>query len=261
MTSSLSKMLDILDLFDEETPAWTADGICERLELSTSSGYRYIRELCAKGLLSRTMGSTYILGTRIIELEYVMRVSDPVAKAGRPILEELSRVTTCDALLASLQGFHIVNLLHQRGVDDLQMPFTRGRQLSLFRGAISKAILSAMPRTQLVKLHALHQKEIAAAGMGESWLDFWLFLQAIKRAGFGESHGERRSNISGLSVPIASREWGVGGISLVYASKRRSELDTEELVARLKQAGARMNEALRKLGGPPGVATDVTRRS
>jgi hypothetical protein len=48
MPSSRSKMLSILDLFDKASPVWSADAICERLRCSTSSGYRYIRELASR---------------------------------------------------------------------------------------------------------------------------------------------------------------------------------------------------------------------
>jgi DNA-binding IclR family transcriptional regulator len=77
MATSLSKMLAVLELFDEGHASWTADAICERLNLSASSGYRYIRELTSVGLLNRLTGGIYVLGPRVIELEYVMRVSAP----------------------------------------------------------------------------------------------------------------------------------------------------------------------------------------
>ncbi|MBL0418725.1 helix-turn-helix domain-containing protein [Ramlibacter sp. AW1] len=58
MASSLSKMLEILDLFDEEHPTRTAEEISAILQLSASTAYRYIRELCAAGLLGRLTGGS-----------------------------------------------------------------------------------------------------------------------------------------------------------------------------------------------------------
>jgi DNA-binding IclR family transcriptional regulator len=50
----------VLDHFDEGHAGWTVDAICERLDLSTSSGYRYLRELTAAGLLTRLTGGLFV---------------------------------------------------------------------------------------------------------------------------------------------------------------------------------------------------------
>jgi DNA-binding IclR family transcriptional regulator len=250
MTSSLSKMLGILDLFEESTPAWTADDICERLGFSTSTGYRYIRELCDAGLLNRLTGGFYVLGTRIVELEYVMRTSDPIAKVGRPILEALSAATGCDVLLSSIQGFHVVNVLHERGVEHLNVSYIRGRQHPLFRGAVAKAILPFLPRSQLVKLYEGNQEAIARSGMGGTWLEFWRALQLIKRAGYSESHGELDPNLSGLGVPVLTNEGVVGSITVVYSSARGRLLNVNGLVEELKATAQKMNAAIQGLSAP-----------
>jgi DNA-binding IclR family transcriptional regulator len=43
--TSLTRMLAILDLFDEGTSMWTAEAIAARLGYSLPTGYRYVREL------------------------------------------------------------------------------------------------------------------------------------------------------------------------------------------------------------------------
>lgn len=252
MTSSLNKMLGILDLFDEARPAWTADDLCERMSFSTSSGYRYIRELCDAGLLNRVTGGVYVLGARIIELEYVMRTADPISKAGRPILQKLANATGCDVLLSSIQGFHVVNILHERGAEHLSVSYIRGRQHPLFRGAVSKAILPFLPRSQLVKLYELHHETIADAELGRSWLEFWRSLQAIKRAGFSESHGELDAHLSGLGVPVFSSETVVGSLTLAYSSAKRRLLNRDGLVEQLQQTAGEMTAAIE---GVPVAAT------
>lgn len=246
MASSLSRMLGILDLFDEEHPTRAAEEVCALLKLSTSTGYRYIRELCAAGLLGRMTGGNYMLGVRIVELEYVMRVSDPVAKLGSPILSQLVATTGCDALLSNFHGTHVTNVLRERGTENLNPSYLRGRQHPLFRGAVAKAILPFLPRSQLVRIYGANAALVSESGMGTTWLEFWRALQAIKRLGYSESHGELDPNLYGLGVPVFASTDVVGSISLVFSKKRSSSLNQEGLIKQMHAASRRLSLALER---------------
>jgi len=185
-----------------------------------------------------------VLGVRVVELEYVMRVCDPVAKLGAPILRQLAKVSGCDALLSNFHGTHVVNVLRVRGVESLAPTYLRGRQHPLFRGAVSKAILPFLPRSQLVKIYKDNAAQVAEAGLGSSWLAFWRELQAIKRRGFSESHGELDRALHGLGVPVFSGSDVVGSISLVFSRKRSQTLNQEGLIRQMQTASRRLSEAL-----------------
>jgi DNA-binding IclR family transcriptional regulator len=248
-------MLGILDLFEESHPEWSADDVCDRLNFSTSTGYRYIRELCEAGLLTRLTGGVYVLGSRIAELEYVMRTSDPVAKAGLPILEELSSATGCDVLLSTIQGLHVVNLLHQPGVERLNVSYIRGRRHPLFKGASAKAILPYLPRSLLVKLYASNEEVIAQSGMGQSWLEFWRNLQGIKKSGYSESHGELDPNLSGLGVPVLTDEGVVGSVTVVYSTARGRLLNVDGLIEELNHAAKKLHSTIQAIVPRSGAST------
>ena len=64
-----------------------------RLGVSTSTGYRYIRELASAGLLIRITGGAYVLGARIIQLEMLMRTIDPISRLGRAIILPMVKQT------------------------------------------------------------------------------------------------------------------------------------------------------------------------
>lgn len=237
-------MLSILDLFDENHPTRTAEEICAELGLTTSTAYRYIRALSAAGLLGRLTGGSYLLGVRVVELEYVMRVSDPIVKLGASILRQLANVTGCDALLSNIRGTHVINVVYVRGSENLAPTYLRGRQHPLFRGAVSKAILPFLPRSQLVKIYKANVAEVAEAGLGTSWLEFWREMQAIKRRGYSESHGELDRALHGLGVPVISGSEVVGSISLVFSRKRSQTLNQEGLVRQMQAASKRLSQAL-----------------
>ncbi len=88
--SSIAKLLSILELFSEARPFLSAEQVAAELDCSIPSAYRYLRELVESGILVRFAGGEYGLGPRIIKLDYHLRVSDPLLRAGQPIMKELA---------------------------------------------------------------------------------------------------------------------------------------------------------------------------
>src|SRR5919202_6771886 len=109
--SVLKRTAGILNLFSEERPAITVDEVGEAIGVSPATAYRYVGELCGIGLLSRVSGR-YVLGPKIIELEYLIRSYDPVIKAGEEIMTGLANMTGCHVLLCNIYNETIVNVFH-----------------------------------------------------------------------------------------------------------------------------------------------------
>ena len=229
MASSRSKMLSILDLFDRASPVWTAEAMCDQLGCSASTGYRYISELCAAGLLTRISGG-YVLGPRIVQLELLMREIDPISRIGRPLIQELVKQTGCDVLLANMYGDQIVNVLHERGVEHLPLSYDRGRPHPLFRGAMSKSILAFVPRSRAQRVYNAHSALAAASGMGGSWREFWKTLSKIRKQGYAESHGELDPDVIGIGAPVFNGDEVIGSVSIGCSRARLALLNKERLI-------------------------------
>ena len=240
-------MLSILDLFDKASPVWSADAICARLGCSTSSGYRYIRELCAAGLLTRISGGTYVLGPRIVQLELVMREIDPVSRTGQPLIAELVRQTGCDVLLANMYGDHIVNVLHERGVEQLPLSYDRGRPHPLFRGAMSKAILAFLPRARALRLYNAHAALAAECGMGNTWREFWQALQHIRKKGYSESYGELDPGVIGIGAPVLNGDEVMGSVSIGCSHARLALLNHDTLTGLLLETARQIGKEVERI--------------
>lgn len=240
-------MLSILDLFEKASPVWSADAICLRLGCSTSSGYRYIRELCAAGLLTRISGGTYVLGPRIVQLELVMREIDPVSRTGQPLIADLVRQTGCDVLLANMYGDHIVNVLHERGVEQLPLSYERGRPHPLFRGAMSKAILAFLPRARAQRLYNTRAALVAENGMGNSWREFWQELQKIRKKGYSESYGELDADVIGIGAPVLNGDEVMCSISIGCSRARLALLNKEMLTALLLSTAGQISKDVERI--------------
>ena len=102
--SSLGSSLSILGLFGPDRPTLSAESITESLGFTRPTGYRYLRELVASGLLVRLAPGTYALGPRIIELDWQIRQSDPLLRAGLSVIQDLSADTRSEEHTSELQS-------------------------------------------------------------------------------------------------------------------------------------------------------------
>ncbi|WP_042300373.1 IclR family transcriptional regulator [Paraburkholderia kururiensis] len=240
--SSLTKMLSILDVFSSSAMSMTAEGIAEHMGFSRTSCYRYVKELVSVGLLVSHNGA-YTLGPRIIHLDYNMRQSDPMLKAATPVVQKLAQLTGGDALVSTLYDEQIINVLHETGVENLQLGFGRGRIMPLFHGASSKAIVASMSRTRLKRLHERHRAEM---GEFEDWTAFWRHCQHIVESGYCISRGELDQGFVGIAAPIAAASNGDinSSVSLVFREEHFSLFDQSVLGKLLVDAATRIGQAI-----------------
>ncbi|HEY9281008.1 MAG TPA: helix-turn-helix domain-containing protein, partial [Eoetvoesiella sp.] len=205
--SSVSRILDILDLFTPETTIVQVDEVGAQLGVGRSTCYRYLQELCDSGLLVQQGKGRYGLGPRVIELERLLQLSDPLLNAGKTIMAELAPICENRTLLLCSLFKDRVLCIHQTGPDHIihaneKMPIYRGRgsTLPLFQGAGSQAILAHLAPHQVQALYLAKQSEIAAAGLGSDWKEFRATLNVIRKQGFVSTVGKRNPRVLALAV-------------------------------------------------------------
>ena len=233
--SSLGRMLALLDAFNEQRPAWDVEALSQRFGYPTSSTYRYVRELCRAGLLVRLPPGIYVIGARVVELEALIRHSDPLTTAGQPLLQALAQETGCHALLSNLYGDRLLNVIHAPGLEPLQLAYLRGRSLPWFRGAPSKSVLAFRSKARVRKLY---DEVFGAQATDEQWHAIWAELRAVRKAGYCVSQAELEAGVVGFGAPVLVEGEVMGSLSLVCSAHRASLLNPDALGARL-QDGAR----------------------
>lgn len=226
---TLLRAIEILDLFDAESGAFTLEDVVERLGLTKSTAYRYLRDLITSGLLTSTDGQ-YRLGARIIELERVHARTDPLVQAGRKLIKPdaagnavylLSTIFNDKALCVLKAGpDHIedrmgnaVNVLRQQGV-----------AFPLFHGAASQAMLAYLPTAKLKSFYLQYIQEIEAHDLGTSWAEFRTALSRIRSNGYALAIATEPHRLSGLAVPVHARNGKLlGSLSMAFANGTPAE--------------------------------------
>ena len=236
-------MLALLDAFTAEQYAWDVESLSQRFGYTASSTYRYVRALSQAGLLIRLPRGLYVIGARVIELETLIRQTDPMTAAGRPLLRELAQETGCHVLLASVYGNHLINIAHEPGIEALELTYLRGRELPWFRGAPGKAALAFMGRARLRTLYEVEFRQRLDASTAEG---LHRALRAIKKVGYCVRHGQLDPHVLGIGAPvfIASERQVLGSLSLVCSAHRAQYLNESQAGQRLRQAGLDLGQRL-----------------
>lgn len=244
-SSSLNKMLSVLDLFTPQHAVWNTNEIIDALNCSRSTGYRYIKALHSSGLLSTVGNGCYVLGARIIEMDLQIRETDPLLLASKGVLEELVETIGHSALLCTVFKDSVLCIKEHRAPLSPKNRFLRGQRRSLFQGATSKVILAHLPYHRLKAIFSKYQPEIANANLGNNWDEFRSGLTQIKKEGFILTKGEFNPSVYGISAPILNETDNViGSIGMAWDERERQDVDFKLAALSVKRAALQITRRL-----------------
>ncbi|MBO6538020.1 MAG: HTH domain-containing protein [Rhizobiaceae bacterium] len=223
-----SRVLAIMQLFLGDQRVWTAEAIGRALDVSTSTAYRYVKELCAAGILDPVIGAGYALGPAIMQYDYRLRETDPIIQTARPIMQNLIDRTDQRIDVILCRRFRdCVLCIHQENGRDPHPPtsYARGVAMPLFLGATSKVILAHLPAKGLQRLYLENERKIRERLSDATWKSFKDQLAIIRRDGYCLTRSEIAEGRVGLAAPIFNLDQIVASISLVMEASTFGELN------------------------------------
>jgi DNA-binding IclR family transcriptional regulator len=201
-TGSTDRILAILDLFTEERLEWTPEALMAELGYSRPTLYRYLKSLRESGLLTSLPGAGFTLGPRVVELDFLMRKSDPLSASGQASLRRLTRSYPCSALLVRWYGSKLLCVASECSTPGSLSSYPRGRPMPLARGAISRAIMAWLPRRRLIQLIEANLSELTSIGLGGGTDEVLEAMRRIRRARHAVAHGEVTPGVVGIAAPV-----------------------------------------------------------
>jgi DNA-binding IclR family transcriptional regulator len=246
-------MLEVLDQFGPDQAVIRVDDLQARLGYTKSTAYRYVKTLCDAGLLAQAAQGRYSLGPRIVELERLMRIADPLLQAGEAVLPALAaEEPNSMVLLCSLYRDKVL-CVHREGPEAIEaggrfirILRARGLPLPLFQGAASLAILASLPTPRIRALVLQRQAEMAAAGLGADWAEVRQRLGRIRRDGHVTTVGRFNRHLAAVSVPVRSRDGFqvAGSLTRIMAAEDYARQDAGRLVRHLQAGAAQLSSRL-----------------
>ncbi len=243
--SSLEKMLSVLEFVEERGQVGSMDEMLEGLALTRSTLYRYVRTLTDFGLLATSPGTGYTLGPRIIELDYKIRVRDPIILASHPLMTQLVQTVPGIALLCRRYRDKVLCVHQVRGAVGFVSTYERGRVRPLLKGAASRVILANMPTAQIAKLYQAEPEGFAEAELGDSLKTVRAALRAIRQQGWESSEGQVVAGVTGIAAPIFDDGVHVmGSLSLTVGRTGLSAAEVSEIATRVAFCAQVVSSAL-----------------
>ena len=208
---SVGKIFGILELITETRPLIRVEDVEKQFGFNRSTSYRYVRILCNIGMLSQAGCGFYSLGPRIVELERMMNLTQPILQAAQIEMPSLLETMPNSAVLLSTLYKDRVLCVHKLGVDEIvrggevtRLLRSKGVPLPLFFGATSLAILAFQSTPRIKSLYLNRQEELADAGLASDWKPFRAQLMKIRREGSVATEGQHNPMLAAIAVPVFS---------------------------------------------------------
>jgi DNA-binding IclR family transcriptional regulator len=230
--SSTDRVLGLIDLFTVETPVWTVDEIAQRKGVARATVYRYLKSLVDAGFLAPIGGEAgYTLGPRFVEIDRQIRISDPLIRVARPVMDDLMQKGVDTQILCRFYGERVMTIYELQTVPEVWASFDRGNPFPLFRGAPSKCILAHLSTVRQQRLFLKHANEIMTSGLGNNWPDFRAQLKKIYQSGYAAA-SDINPALLGVAAPIFSAP---GLVNATICLVRLKESVSEQELSRLGQ--------------------------
>ena len=248
---SIDRVLGLMDLFTLEKPAWTVDDLVRETGMARATAYRYVKALCNSGLLYSTVGNAYALGPRMVQYDRQIRLSDPLLKVGVPLVSAVRHRVKGVSILCSYYGDRVLTVYGETSDPSAHSRMNdRGCPFTLFRSAASRIILANLSTYQLKNLMLAHPREIAEAGLGESWAEFSGKLKEIARAGYYAQPGDIDPENYGIAAPIFRGPRAViGSFCIGRPLEKMSPRDRERLIGVVVDTAAKISQGLQESAG------------
>jgi len=220
-SSSLEKMLSIIDLVEDAQGGLTSDVLLTLTGLTRSTLYRYLKILSDAGFLTSLPGGGVTLGPRVVELDYKMRLRDPLIIAGRPVMVELVKAIPGIALLCRQYKDKVLCVHQETAGVSFNSSYERGHARPLLLGSASRIILAFSPPRTIKRLFDQYTNEFKAAGIGATHEEAREFLAAIRAQGWDMTCGQVTVGVTGIAAPILdSNNQVVGSLSVTLGKSR-----------------------------------------
>ena len=244
-------MLAILSLFTIERSEISVEEASRILDASLRTTYRHVRSLSAAGFLTPMRGGRYVLGPACIQLDWLIRNTDPLTIASGPAITALAEAMPAPAVILICRLFkdQVMCVLHSPvGEPPFASSYQRGRPMPLVRGAASKVILAFLPKRSVRQLHKRHAERMAQSGLGATPPEVERSLSLIRDTGISVTSGELDPGLTGIAAALTGPDvLPFGSLAAVVADPTFTP-DVEVRITELLKVGAgQVTQALQRL--------------
>jgi DNA-binding IclR family transcriptional regulator len=251
--SSLERGLRLLAVFaTADEPELTVADLARQAGLPPSTAYRYIQGLREAGYLESAGGGALRLGEKVAALARRLQLRDPLPDLARPVMRELSRLTSETVLLVEAAGIFGVCVERVESQEPVRLSFAKGRMEPLHAGATVRALLAFLPDDVLDAVIAGGLSRYTEATITDPGR-LRENLAEVRRLGYANSVGEMDDEVRALAVPLrpGGRGWARAALSVTGPAFRFTDEKVTRVLPLLQASAARIEGILGRLGDRP----------
>ncbi|NPV85866.1 MAG: IclR family transcriptional regulator [Anaerolineae bacterium] len=247
--STLDRICDILNAFNENQKVLTLTEISRQLKLPKSTIHRFIAALVSHDLLHHAPdGNGYQLGYQLIHWGALAQSSIALHERAIPILHELSEKTGETSVLSIRDGFSAIWLDQVESRQPVRWAKRVGMRVMLHAGASSKVLWAFLPDSEIEEILAhidlvqLQPNTITDKDKMRSE------LKRIRRQGYATSYEETDRGAMGVAAPVFDYSGRLAaGIGIIAPINRMPAEEMERTIPIVLEAA---NKLSRQLGAP-----------
>ncbi|MFO7698521.1 MAG: IclR family transcriptional regulator [Anaerolineae bacterium] len=245
VVNSVTKALDILELFSSEGTWLTLGEMASRLGFPRSTTHALLQTLVSRGYIEKTDDGRYALGTGVIPLTQAVRVNVELRDRAAPLLRELAIVCHESVYLTVLDRDHVLYIYAIETPQRLLARTAVGDRVTPHCTAVGKAMLSTLTDDQVISI--LNRTGLARY-TPNTITDIEALLADVdltRRLGYAVDEQEHEIGIRCVGAPILGAQKGVVGACSVSGGM---DLDQADFASRVVQTA---QEISRRMGYVP----------
>ncbi|WP_160913656.1 IclR family transcriptional regulator [Halobacillus litoralis] len=215
MSKTLSKALQLLRFFTEETPYWRLDKISEASDLPKATVYRLMKTLEEEGFIQRVSfyqngvfidGEMYQLGTRLIELGHMVSSQFEIRGLALPHMRKLQQEFGESVQLIIMDQDEAIYIEKVESDKPVRLYTKIGRRAPLYAGACPRTLLSFLPDHEIQRI--LQQEKEKKKYASQTMIDDEVIMEKVKetrKCGYSYSQSELEEGTASVGTPIFDR--------------------------------------------------------
>ena len=252
---SVQRAIDILNLFDSQSPELGTTEIARALGLHKSTTASLVSTLAANGFLNQNPETRkYRLGLRLVERAFAMLDQVEIRQIAYPCLQGLRDQWNETVNLAILDGTDVVYIERLLGTKTLGMRSEVGRRAHAHTTALGKAILSCLPIADVKAFVAAHGLPAVTPQTITQRQKFFAALDKTRQRGYAMDDEENEPGGRCVGAPVFDH--GGRGVAAVSVSAPTARLPMSDVARVGAQVRATANAISRALGYLPRANRD-----
>ena len=243
--ATADRAIEILLLFTEQAPVWTAPEIAAHFDMPRSTTYRYLGSLRSHALIMQDSRGSYTLGPRLLQMAQVARAVNPVVTVALPHMRALVERFKENVVLSERIGSEIIGLERLQSPHQIVLKSSRTHLLPWPATGSAKVFLACAPEPERSQMLAALTPTAYTGHTVSDLPALEQHLAQVQAQGYAESDEERDEGVWGASVPVWSQGLCRYALSLVGPKFRVSPELRAEMIKALVQAGQAISKELR----------------